>query len=88
MIFLLFVCFTRDIYIDVYAAVKVVLHLDTVISVTCDVESSASLYTRAESNLGDRALDEIEEDSFVTLPGKGGHRGLLPQKTVSPPRRI
>ena len=37
-----------------------------------------------ELNLGDRILGEVEKDSFITLPGKGGHGGLLPRKTVSP----
>ena len=48
----------------------------------CDAESSASLYTGADSNLGDRVLGEVEKDSFITLPGKGGHSGLLPRKTM------
>ena len=34
--------------------------------------------------LGDRVLGEVEKDSFITLPGKGGHGRLLPRKTVSP----
>ena len=45
-----------------------------------DVESSASLYTGAEASLGDSVFGEVEKDSFITLPGKGGHSGLLPQK--------
>ena len=36
------------------------------------------LYTGAELNLRDRVLGEVEKDSFIALPGKGGHRGLLP----------
>ena len=47
-------------------------------------ESSASLYTGAESNLRDRALGEVEKNSFIVLPGKGGHSGLLPSKTMCP----
>ena len=46
----------------------------------CDAENSTSLYTGGEANLGDRVLGEVEKDSFITLPGKGGHSGLLPQK--------
>ena len=34
------------------------------------------LYTGAESNLGDRALGEVEKDSFIALPGKGGNADL------------
>ena len=49
-----------------------------------DAESSASLYTGVKSNLGDRVLGEVEKDSFITLPGKGGHRRFLSQKTLSP----
>ena len=38
--------------------------------------------TRAESNLGDRVLDEIEKDSFIPLSSKGRHIRLLPQKPM------
>ena len=31
-----------------------------------------------------RVLGEIEKNSFIALPGKGGHSGLLPSKTVCP----
>ena len=27
-------------------------------------------------------LSEVEKDSFITLPDKGGHSGILPQKTM------
>ena len=50
-----------------------------------NAESSASLYTGAESDLGDGVLGEVEKDNFITLPGKGGHSGLRPRKTVCPP---
>ena len=43
------------------------------------------LCTSAELNLRDRVLGEVEKNSFIALPGKGGHRGFLPQKTVSQP---
>ena len=46
-----------------------------------DAESSASLYTSAESNLGDRVLSEVEKDSFITLPGKGGTQQAPASKT-------
>ena len=36
------------------------------------------------SNLRDRVLGEVEKDSFIALPGKGGHSRLLPQKTMCP----
>ena len=42
--------------------------------------------TRAESNLGDRVLDEIEKDSFIPLSSKGRHIRPLPQKPI--PRRL
>ena len=50
-------------------------------------KSSASLYTVSESNLADRGLGEVEKDSFIALPGKGGHRGFLPRKTMCLNRR-
>ena len=42
------------------------------------------LYTSAGLNLGDRVLGEAERNSFVALPGKGGHSGLNTLKTVCP----
>ena len=51
---------------------------------SADAESSASQYTDGESNHGDRVLGEVEKDSFIALPGKGGHSGLMPLNHVSP----
>ena len=36
--------------------------------------------TRAELNLRDRVLGEVEKNSFIALPGKGGYCWLLPFK--------
>ena len=44
------------------------------------IKSSASVYTSARFR--DRALAEVEKDSFITWPGKGGHTRLLPGKAV------
>ena len=33
-----------------------------------------------ESNLRDRVLGEIGKNSFIALPGKVGHSGLVPPK--------
>ena len=38
-----------------------------------------ALCTGAELNLGNRVLGEIEK-SFISLPGKGGHSGLMLSK--------
>ena len=43
------------------------------------------LCTGAKLNLGDRVLGEVEKKSFIALPGKGGHSGLMPLKNVSQP---
>ena len=43
------------------------------------------LCTGAELNLRNRVLDEVEKDSFIILPGKRGHSGLLLGKAVCPP---
>ena len=40
--------------------------------------------TSAESNLRDRVLGEVEKNSFIALPGKGGHSRLLSSKTMCP----
>ena len=42
------------------------------------------LCTSAQLNLGDRVLGEVEKNSFIALPGKGGNSGLMPLKTVCP----
>ena len=34
--------------------------------------------------LRDRVLGEVEKNSFIALPGKGGDSRLLPSKTVGP----
>ena len=45
---------------------------------------SRPLGTSAELNLGDRVLGEVEKKSFVVLPGKGRHGGLMPLKCYFP----
>ena len=43
-----------------------------------------SLRAGAKSNIWDRDLGEVEKNSFIALPSKGGHSGLVPWKTVCP----
>ena len=43
-----------------------------------------SLYSGAKSNLRDRVLGEVEKNSFIALPGKGGHSRLMPSKLCVP----
>lgn len=50
----------------------------------CDAESSATLYIGMGLNLGDRVLDEVEKDSFIVLPGEGGHWGIMPSNPCPP----
>ena len=42
------------------------------------------LCTGARLNLRDRVLGKEEKNSFIVLPGKRGHSGLMPSKTVCP----
>ena len=35
------------------------------------------LHAGGESNLRDRVWGEVEKNSFISLPGKGGHSGLV-----------
>ena len=42
------------------------------------------LCTGAELNLRDGVLGEVAKNSFIALPGKGGHSRLMPRKTVHP----
>ena len=44
------------------------------------------LCTGAKLILGHGVLGELENNSFIALPGKGGHSGLLPLKTALPTR--
>ena len=47
------------------------------------------LCTGAKLNLRDGVLAEAEKNSFIALPGKGGHSGLMTLKNcVSQLRRI
>ena len=32
-------------------------------------------------------MDEVEKSSFIALPGKGGHSGLMPPRLCHPPWR-
>ena len=42
------------------------------------------LCASAESNLRDRVLGEVEKNSFIALPGKGGHGGFMPLQNCVP----
>ena len=42
------------------------------------------LCTGTESNLRDRVLGEVEKKSFIVLPSKGEHSGLMSQKPCVP----
>ena len=44
-------------------------------------------YTGAELSRRDRVLSEIEKNSSIALPGKGGHSRLLPSKLCVPSLR-
>ena len=40
------------------------------------------LCTSPKSNLRDRVFGEVEKNSFIALPGKGGHSRLVPLKIM------
>ena len=56
---------------------KIIAQMPWPLTLLTVTKSSVSLYTSAKSNLRDRVLGEVEKDSFITLPGKGGHNGFL-----------
>ena len=58
-----------------------VIHLANIIT---DAESSASLYSGAKPNLRDRVLGEVDKDSFIALPRKGGDSGIMPSTASVP----
>ena len=41
-----------------------------------------------ESNLRDKILGEIGKNTFIAVPGKVGHSGLVPQKLCVATKRI
>ena len=43
-------------------------------------KSRTRLSNWTELNWTDRVLDTAEKNSFIALPGKGGHSGLMPSK--------
>ena len=47
--------------------------------------ADSGLCAGTQSNLGGRVLGEEEKHSFIALPGKGGHSGLIPSKPCVPP---
>ena len=48
------------------------------------IPKTRPLCSRAELNLGDRVLDEVEKNSFIALPGKGGtQQARASQNSVS-----
>ena len=42
------------------------------------------LYPNTKLILKDRVFGEVEKNSFIVLPGKGGHSGLMPSKLCVP----
>lgn len=40
------------------------------------------LYIPVLNQTLETVLSEVEKDSSITLPDKGGHSGILPQKTI------
>ena len=59
------------------------MYTHKILAYSSDAETQP-LCTSAEPNLRDRVLGEVEKNSFIALPGKGGHSGLMPSKTVCP----
>ena len=70
-----------DYKFDFYHGKKILVALEETGN---DAENSASLYTSAESNLGDIVLGELEKSSFIALPGRGEHSRLMPSKPSVP----
>ena len=45
---------------------------------------SQPLCTSVELNLRDRVLGEVDKDSFIALPRKGGDSGIMPSTASVP----
>ena len=46
-----------------------------------------SLWTCSELNLRDRVVGEVEKNSFIALPGRGGHSGVTASRLCAPTSR-
>ena len=61
---------------------------DEIVMHTFDAKSSTSPFTAftpfTKSNLRDRVLGEVEKDSFIALPSKGGDSGVMPSTASVP----
>ena len=57
---------------------------DEIVMHTFDAKSSTSPFTCTKSNLRDRVLGEVEKDSLIALPGRGGHSGVIHSKSHVP----
>ena len=61
---------------------------DEIVMHTFDAKSSTSPFTAftpfTKSNLRDRVLGEVEKDSFIALPGRGGHSRVIHSKSHVP----
>ena len=57
---------------------------DEIVMHTFDAKRSTSPFTGTKSNLRDRVLGEVEKDSFIALPGKGGEQQASALRTMYP----
>ena len=57
---------------------------DEIVMHTFDAKRSTSPFTGTKSNLRDRVLGEVEKDSFIALPGRGGHSRVIHSKSHVP----
>ena len=57
---------------------------DEIVMHTFDAKRSTSPFTGTKSNLRDRVLGEVEKDSFIALPSKGGDSGVMPSTASVP----
>ena len=46
----------------------------------CVMQKSGLCATSTKLNLKDTVLDDVEMNSFIALPGKGGHSGPVPSE--------
>ena len=52
----------------------------------CVMQKSGLCATSTKLNLKDTVLDDVEMNSFIALPGKGGCSRLMPSKLYVPTR--
>ena len=77
--------FARHFYANIFFPAAVRKAFETICEfIAASNAETQLLSTSAKSNLGDRVLSEVAKNTFIALPGKGGHSRIRPSKLCVP----